>query len=140
MVKHTQVTGNSVWPLVGLARELMHNHEDYSQNAPSYKIKQGTSLEVCCFYVFQKLPHTLREKCSNTEFFSGPYFPAFRLNTRIRENRTWKNSVFGHFSRSDRLITYLHLCCWAKSIPLYLIFKETKTAWKKSTKKHTHCK
>ena len=24
---------------------------------------------------------TLREKCPNTELFSGPYFPAFGLNT-----------------------------------------------------------
>ena len=23
----------------------------------------------------------MREKCPNTEFFSGPYFPAFGLNT-----------------------------------------------------------
>ena len=25
--------------------------------------------------------YTLREKCPNTEFFSGPYFPVFGLNT-----------------------------------------------------------
>ena len=24
---------------------------------------------------------SLREKCPNTEFFSGPYFPVFELNT-----------------------------------------------------------
>ena len=53
----------------------------------------------------------LREKYPNMEFFSGPYFPAFGLNTerygvshRIQSEcgkiRTWKNSVFGHFSRS----------------------------------------
>ena len=27
------------------------------------------------------IKETLREKCPNTEFFSGPYFPAFGLNT-----------------------------------------------------------
>ena len=53
----------------------------------------------------------LREKCPNTEFFSGPYFPVFGLNAEIygvnlhihseyRKRRTRKNSVFGHFSRS----------------------------------------
>ena len=45
--------------------------------------------------------------------FSGPYFPAFGLNTerycisphsvRMRENTDQKNSVFGHYSRSDIL-------------------------------------
>ena len=46
--------------------------------------------------------------------FSGPYFPALRLNTernfvtlRIQSKygkiRTRKNSVFGHFSRSDKV-------------------------------------
>ena len=55
--------------------------------------------------------NTLREKCPNTEFFSGPYFPAFGTNTEIygvnlriqseyRKIRTRKNSVFGHCSRS----------------------------------------
>ena len=52
------------------------------------------------------------EKCQNTEFPSGPYFPVFQLNTdiyfvnlRIQSGngkiRTRKNSVFGHFTRSD---------------------------------------
>ena len=54
---------------------------------------------------------TLREKCPNTEFFSGPYFPVFGLNTEIfsvslriysecGKIRTRKNSTSGHFSRS----------------------------------------
>ena len=54
---------------------------------------------------------SLREKCPNTEFFSGPFFPAFGLNTErygvslrieseCRKIRTRKNSVYGHFSRS----------------------------------------
>ena len=36
--------------------------------------------------------------------FSGPYFPAFGLNTErygMRENTDQKNSDYGHFSRSD---------------------------------------
>ena len=48
---------------------------------------------------------------SKYEVFSGPYFPAFGLNTEryfvalciqseCRKIRTRKNSVFGHFSRS----------------------------------------
>ena len=59
------------------------------------------------------LPHnfhrSLREKCPNAEFFSGLYFPAFGLNTKIdwanlhfqseyRKIRTKKNSVLGYFS------------------------------------------
>ena len=51
-------------------------------------------------------------KVSKDGPFSGPYFPVFGLNTKIyganlriqseyRKIRTRKNSVFGHFSRSD---------------------------------------
>ena len=51
-------------------------------------------------------------KVSKYRIFSGPYFPAFGLNTerygvslRIQpvceKIRTRKNSVFGHFSRGD---------------------------------------
>ena len=54
----------------------------------------------------------LRENCPDTDFLSGPYFPVFGLNTEIyslnlriqseyRKIRTRKNSVFGHFSRSE---------------------------------------
>ena len=53
----------------------------------------------------------LCEKYPNMEFFSGPYFPIFRLNTEIYgvhlrtqskygQKLTRKNSVFGHFSPS----------------------------------------
>ena len=49
--------------------------------------------------------------CPNTEFFSGPYFLVFGVNTEIygvnlriqseyRKIRTRENSVFGHFSHS----------------------------------------
>ena len=40
----------------------------------------------------------LREKCLNTEFFSGPYFPVFSPNTG--KQGPGKSSVFGYFSRS----------------------------------------
>ena len=54
-------------------------------------------------FLRKKLP--LHEKCPNMEFFSGPYFSAFGLNTEIyginlriqseyRKIRTRKNSVF----------------------------------------------
>ena len=56
-------------------------------------------------------------KVSKYGVFSGPYFPAFVLNTeryfvslRIQSEcgKIWtrKNSIFGHFSRSDS--SYLH--------------------------------
>ena len=52
--------------------------------------------------------------CPNTEFFSGPFFPAFGLNMerhsvslRIQSEcgkiRNRKNSVFAHFSRSGAI-------------------------------------
>ena len=45
-------------------------------------------------------------KVSKYGVFSGPFFPAFDLNTvlysvRIQENMDKKTSVFGHFSRTD---------------------------------------
>ena len=51
---------------------------------------------------------------SKYEVFSGPYFPAFGLNTKRYEVslriqpecgkiRTRENSVFGHISRSDTI-------------------------------------
>ena len=59
-------------------------------------------------------------KMSKYGFFSGPYFPVFRLNTEIysvnlriqskyRKIRTRKKSVFGHFSRSERVKKHLEL-------------------------------
>ena len=35
---------------------------------------------------------TLREKCPNTEVFSGPYFPVFGLNTEIYSVRMQENT------------------------------------------------
>ena len=54
---------------------------------------------------------TLLEKCQNTEFFSGPYFPVFGLNTRIYGSE--KNSVFEHYLRS---VTHLYLILKIKVI------------------------
>ena len=64
-----------------------------------------------CAFSKSKPKFTLREKCPNTEFFSGPYFPVFGRNTEIcsvnlgiqseyRKIRIRKNSVFRHFSCS----------------------------------------
>ena len=68
----------------------------------------------------------LREnwKVSKYEVFSGPYFPAFGLNTerhevslRIQSEcgkiRTKKNSVFGYFPRSG---PYLHQACFVSYV------------------------
>ena len=71
-------------------------------------------------------------KVSKYEVFSGPYFPAFELNMeryeislRIQSEcgkiRTRKNSVFGHFSRSEitifakRSISDVWLTTWLGS-------------------------
>ena len=47
-------------------------------------------------------------KVSKYGVFSSPYFPVFGLNLRIpseyRKIRTRKNSVFGHFFRSDTVL------------------------------------
>ena len=88
-------------------------------------------------------------KVSKYRVFSGPYFPVFRLNTEIysvnlriqsecRRIRIRKDSVFGHISRGDlvltlsckkifsRIITSVSLklsfdvANRAKAIPLYL--------------------
>ena len=52
-------------------------------------------------------------KSVRIQSFSGPYFPAFGLNTspylvRIRENTDQQNSEYGHFSRSKN-ISYLQV-------------------------------
>ena len=57
--------------------------------------------------------HTLHEKCPNTQFFLVCIFlysdctEIYSINLCIQSEykkiRTRKNSVFGHFSRSDKL-------------------------------------
>ena len=60
--------------------------------------------------IFMRTRHCL--KIVQIRRFSGPYFPVFRLNTEIysvnlrihpkyRKMRIRRNSVFGHFSRSE---------------------------------------
>ena len=54
-----------------------------------------------------KKNRSLPEKCPNTEFFFGPYFRAFGLNTEREfecgKIQTRENSVFGHISHSEYL-------------------------------------
>ena len=76
---------------------------------------RGASHQPAFMVSCQNISHTclpsLCEMCPNTEYFSGPYFPAFGLNTERYEvclhiqskcGKIWtrKNSVFGFFSRS----------------------------------------
>ena len=60
-------------------------------------------------------------KVSKYGVFSGPYFPAFGLNTerygvsfriqsKCRKLRTRKNPVFGHFSRCDNYLVTSYSC------------------------------
>ena len=50
-------------------------------------------------YIFIDIWYSLREECPNTEFF---LVRIFLYSVRIqKKTRTRKNSVFGHFSRSD---------------------------------------
>ena len=83
--------------------------------------------KLAIYNFIRRSSYTLCEKCQNTEFFSGPYFPVFGLNTEIYEVnlciqseygkiRTRKNSIFWHFSRSDIdiLITVLHFTTKAR--------------------------
>ena len=44
---------------------------------------------------------TQREKCPNTELFLACIF---LYSVRIQENTDQKNSVFGHFSRSENMM------------------------------------
>ena len=64
---------------------------------------------------------------SKYRVFSGPYFPVFVLNTEIygvnlriqckyKKIRTRKNSVFGHFSHSDKLLIPISLKLFVQSI------------------------
>ena len=64
-------------------------------------------------------------KLSKTGIFSSSYFPVFGLNTKIcganhciqseyRKIRTRKNSVFGHFSRSDNFSKNIYLGTFIK--------------------------
>ena len=76
----------------------------------SFCLTHSTQKLRASFSDFLWLAHC--EKCPNTEYFPGPYFPVFGLNTEIYgvnlriqfkygKKRTRKTSVFGHFLRSD---------------------------------------
>ena len=78
---------------------LLHENRQKNQHKCKISISNNISFLTRC------------GKCPNTEFFSGPYFPTFGLNTerygvplRIQSKcgKIWtrKNSVFGHFSRN----------------------------------------
>ena len=51
-------------------------------------------------------------KSVRSRSFSGPYFPAFGLNTgksiRMWENTDEKKSEYGHFSRSESINSFMH--------------------------------
>ena len=53
-------------------------HCKYFFQSSKHDWKNTWFITTRSYYYFTKL---LREKCPNTEFFSGPYFPAFGLNT-----------------------------------------------------------
>ena len=57
--------------------DIIHQNTKFSQPVNSLKLDFFTDN----FFVFLQLSKKLREKCPNTEFFSSPYFPVFRLNT-----------------------------------------------------------
>ena len=59
--------------------------------------KDTTSI-VSRTRTFIRSTHALREKCPITEFF---LVCIFLYSVQIQENAAQKNSVFGHFSRSD---------------------------------------
>ena len=84
---------------------------------------------------YQDLLAFSARKVSKYGVISGPYFPAFGLNTEIysvnlliqsecRKIRSRNNSVFGHFSRSGFQLTwssvhglhsFLHFCGFSRS-------------------------
>ena len=81
--------------------------------------KKGKTLGILDHW----LRWTLRQKYPNKEFFSGPYFSVFGLNTEIyrvnlpiqseyRKMQTRINPLFGHFLRrttpkEDKISTWL---------------------------------
>ena len=72
----------------------------------------------CFFCKFLHIPSCTAWKASRYGVISGPYFPAFGMNTEIyfvnlliqseyRKIRTRNNSVFGHFSCSDEIQVWI---------------------------------
>ena len=53
------------------------------------------------WWLIGKYQFTLHEKCPNTNFFSGPYFPVFGLNTeKYRPEKTPYLDTFHAMSKS----------------------------------------
>ena len=76
-------------------------------------------------------------KSARIRSFSGPYFPAFGLNTgisqysvRMRENTDQKNSEYGHFSRSVQFCTYECISRLLGKVLLYCVISKIGTVWK----------
>ena len=77
----------------------------------SKTIKESISSNFADLFYLKSTKRTLGHsntawKVSKYWVFSGPYFPAFGLNTEseCRKIRTRKNSVFGHISPSERAL------------------------------------
>ena len=113
------------------------------------KAKQRTDIVSCLFSELQILSTFMKIlalcnslitlwKVSKYGVFSGLYFPVFGLNTDIyfvnlcinygcRKIRTRKNSVFGHFSRSDqdKVNKVLFRITWFKTLKMRLKIRFT---------------
>ena len=68
----------------------------------SFKIIFEIKILVCLLVLQNKENHCVKSVCIRS--YSGPHFPACRLNkVRMRENVDQNNSEYGHFSRNERL-------------------------------------
>ena len=68
----------------------------------SFKITFEIKILVCLLVLQNKENHCVKSVCIRS--YSGPHFPACRLNkVRMRENVDQNNSEYGHFSRNERL-------------------------------------
>ena len=78
------------WKYIRAFWEICHQH----------KLKRQSISTKSWQYFAYKFSITLHEKCPNTEFFPGPYFPVFGLNPEIYGVQLQEIYVFGYFSRS----------------------------------------
>ena len=107
MWSNLQVTAD----LVTFTAEIFNGKLHFLCSVKSIKQQKIIINFLSGIYLAISNKKTLREKCPNTEFYSGLYFPVFVLNTNIYsvnlriqskygKIRTRKYSVFGIFSRS----------------------------------------
>ena len=107
MWSNLQVTAD----LVTFTAEILNGKLHFLCSVKSIKQQKILINFLSGIYLAISNKKTLREKCPNTEFYSGLYFPVFVLNTNIYsvnlriqskygEIRTRKYSVFGIFSRN----------------------------------------